>query len=158
VTGRLGPWHILALSFLGGCVMVLIFPARQTLLPATVERRQLGAAVALASAGQNAGRVVGPSLAGFLIGALAVATCFFVQAAGFVAALLCTLGLPRQPVARQTRQSSAARNLLEGLGYIRHDKTVFALMMLSVVPYFVAMPYQQLLPVFALRSPALRQI
>jgi MFS family permease len=149
VTGLIEAWHVVAIGLVSGCVMVLIFPARQALLPSTVERRQLGGAVALASAGQNAGRVVGPSLAGVLISALGVSACFFLQAAGFVVALLCTAKLRPQPVAGQTRRSSAAQNLLEGLRYIRGDRTVFALMSFAAVPCFLAMPYQQLLPIFA---------
>jgi len=148
-SGLVQPWHILVTAFVSGSLMVLIFPTRQALVPATVERRQIGPAVALSSAGQNAGRVLGPSLAGLLISWLGVAACFFAQAGGFVAALLCTAQLKPQPAAGHIRSSSAVENLLDGLRYIRRDPTVFALMGLAAVPAFLAMPYQQLLPVFA---------
>jgi MFS family permease len=149
VTGLVEPWHVVVTALASGMLMVVIFPARQAMIPATVERRQLGAAVALASAGQNSGRVVGPSLAGLLIAGFGVAACFVTQAAGFVAALMCSTQLPRQPASRQTKGSSATQNLVEGFRYVRHDPTVFALMVLAAVPCFLAMPYQQLLPVFA---------
>jgi predicted MFS family arabinose efflux permease len=128
---------------------VLIIPARQALLPATVERSQLGAAIALLSAGPNSGRVIGPSLTGILIAAFGVATAFAVQAAGFVLALLCALMLAPRPSAGRTRRHSAAQDLLEGLRYVWEDPTVLALMFLQAIPAFLLMPYTQLLPIFA---------
>ncbi len=44
-----------ATAFLEGCFFVLIVPARQALLPATVARREFGAAIALMSARTRAG-------------------------------------------------------------------------------------------------------
>jgi MFS family permease len=148
-TGQIQPWHVVATALAGGCLFVLVVPARQALVPATVEREQLSAAIALMSAGQNGGRVVGPSLAGMLIAGFGVAASFAVQAAGFLLALLCAAMLPPQPAASQTRQHSAAENLLEGLRYVWEDPTVLALFGLQAIPAVLIMPYTQLLPIFA---------
>jgi MFS family permease len=133
----------------GGCLFVMIVPSRQALVAATVERSQLGVAIVLNSAGQNSGRVVGPSLAGLLIAGFGVAMSFAVQAGGFVLALLCAAMLPPQPSAGRARQSSAAQNLIEGLRYVWKNPTVLALMWLQAIPAFLLMPYSQVLPIFA---------
>ena len=63
-TGLVQPWHVALTAFLSGCLFVLIIPARQALLSSTIERSQLGPAIALMSTGQNSGRIIGPALAG----------------------------------------------------------------------------------------------
>ena len=143
------PWHVALNAFVTGALIVAIIPAHQALIPTTVPRSQSGAAVTLASAGQNAGRVLGPALAGLLVAAFGVAACFFALAAAFTIALLSTFKLEPRPVASRAGGSSAVQNLLEGLGYIRRDPTVLGLMTLAALPALLLMPYQQLLPVFA---------
>ena len=147
-TGLVQAWHVAAIAFLSGSFFVLINPARQALLPAAVARHQLGAAIALMSAGTNAGRVIGPSLAGLLVAAFGAATAFGVQAVGSVLALVCAARLARRP-ARHARRRSALQNLLEGLRYAWRDPTVLALLGLQAIPAMLIMPYVQLMPVFA---------
>jgi len=148
-TGLVEPWHVAAVALASGCCLVVIVPARQALLPSTIERPQMGAAIALMSIGLNSGRVVGPSIAGVLIAAFGAAVAFAAQAVGFVLALLCAWMLAPQRSAGQARQRSALQNLLEGLRYVWNDPTVFALMCLQAIPAFLLMPYAQLMPIFA---------
>src|SRR4051794_1940548 len=82
VTGAIQPWQVAVLSFISGTMIVLIVPARQAILPSTVERAQLGPAIGLLSAGTNSGRVIGPSLAGVVLALFGVAATFAAQAAG----------------------------------------------------------------------------
>lgn len=82
------PWHVALLAFLSGCFFVGIVPARQALLPTTVERASLSAAIAMMSAGTNFGRVIGPSVGGLAIAALGAAMAFALQGVAFVLAPL----------------------------------------------------------------------
>ena len=148
-TGLVQPWHVAAAAFAGGTLLVLIIPARQALLPATVERSQLGPAIALMAAGTNSGRVVGPSLTGLLIAVFGAATAFAAQAAGFLLALVCAAMLVPGRAAGRVRRRSAAQDLVEGLRYAWEDPTVRALMAVQAIPAFLIMPYTQLLPIFA---------
>jgi MFS family permease len=127
----------------------LIIPARQALLPTTVERSALGAAIALNSAGVNFGRVIGPSLAGVAIAIAGAAAAFAVQGLGFLSALVCAALLPKASGASRGRPRSAFQSLMEGIQYVWRDPTVLALMLLQAIPAFLIMPYNQLLPIFA---------
>jgi MFS family permease len=148
-TDLVRPWHVLVLAFLSGSVMSFIFPTRQALVPSLVPRDMLANAVALNSAGQNSTRVIGPSLAGMLIGLVGTAICFFIQAAGLVGAALMSirLRLPPREVARA--RASAVENLLEGLHYIRGNPRISGLIGLAAIPTVLALPYMQMLPVVA---------
>ena len=60
---------VVVLIVLGaGCAMALGFPSYMALLPDLVPRDDLPGAVALSSAQWNLGRVIGPALAGIVIG------------------------------------------------------------------------------------------
>jgi len=148
--GQVQPWHVVLTAFLSGAIFVLIMPARQALLPLTIERPQMGAAIGLMSAGTNFGRVIGPSLSGVMIALFGIAAAFGTQAVGFLLALVCAalLVVPR-PSAPRSQQRSAVHSLFEGLRFVWNDSTVLALLSLQAIPAFLIMPYTQLLPVFA---------
>lgn len=148
-TGAVRPWHVLITSLLGGAFLSVVFPARQTLVPAVVPRAYLTNAISLNSAGQNATRVAGPALAGIVIAVTSLASCFFLQAAGFVWAAWATSRLRVRPNAAATSRAGVWANFAEGLRYIAGRKDIAALLSLAAVPPLFGMPYYQFLPVVA---------
>src|SRR5688572_8106756 len=70
VTGVVTTWHVYVLAFVFGIGRALEAPARQSFVPEMVGPENLGNAVALNSASFNAGRLIGPAVAGVLIAAL----------------------------------------------------------------------------------------
>jgi MFS family permease len=147
-SGWVAPWHVYLLSFISGATVTVNFPARQAMIPALVPPGEVGRAVAGIAAGQNGARVVSPGLAGALISVSGLAACFLAQVGVFVTALMMTWGLPTTPRPR-TAGTGALGAMLAGFGHIRDNPTLRALMLLAVVPTVLALPYQQLLPVFA---------
>ena len=67
VTGVVQTWHVFVIAFVFGIGRALEAPARQSFVPEMVGREDLGNAVALNSASFNAGRLIGPAVAGLLI-------------------------------------------------------------------------------------------
>src|SRR6267154_4450473 len=65
--GQIRPWHILVLAGLGGVAMAFDMPARQAFMVEMTSREDLMNAVSLNSSIVNGARVVGPSVAGFLM-------------------------------------------------------------------------------------------
>src|SRR3990172_11749396 len=64
------PWHLLALAFLAGAITAFDQPSRAAIVPHLGDRRDLMNAVALISVVWQSSRIVGPALAGVLIGFL----------------------------------------------------------------------------------------
>jgi MFS family permease len=149
--GHIQPWHVVVISILGGSAMAFVAPTRQALVPAVVPRDNLANAVALNSAGQNATRIVGPSAAGLLIAWLGTAICFLVQTVGFILALVMSyrLKLPDHQTVTQQAKASVTSNIVDGFTYIRSLPVLSGLMIMAAVPTVLAMPYLQMLPVFA---------
>lgn len=141
---------VLILAFAYGSSMAFIFPTRHAIIPALVEKKDLGNAIALNAAGQNATRVFGPSLAGLLIATVGLTGTFVVAAALQIIALLSTMRLPR---AAEAPQSGARPRMLasvrEGLVYVARDPMLTGLILLATIATVFIMPYLNLMPVFA---------
>src|SRR5258706_6000362 len=96
-TGLIQAWQILVLAGLGGMVMAFDMPARQAFMVEMTSREDLMNAVSLNSSIVNGARVVGPSVAGFLMAHVGMAMCFFLNGLSFVAVMagLLMMRLPK---------------------------------------------------------------
>ncbi len=125
--GRAGPAEVFAVVLLFGVINVVDGPARQAFVPEMVGSRQLANAVALNSLVFNGARVVGPALAGILIGTLGTALCFDLNALSYLA-VIASLWLMR-PAELHTPPRTAAgatvrTQIKEGLAYARRTPQV----------------------------------
>jgi predicted MFS family arabinose efflux permease len=144
--GWIEPWHLIVAAILSGALLAVSQPATQTLVPALVPRRDLPNALALTSAGNSSTRIIGPSIAGVLIGAVGLAGCFVSQAGTLFAAAGLTL-LIRLP--RHAPTGGAIRGgVIDGLKIISRDRILTGLLLLGAAPALLAYPYIQMLPVF----------
>jgi predicted MFS family arabinose efflux permease len=106
-------------------------------------------AIALNSSLFNAARVVGPAIAGLLIGAVGIAWCYFLNGLSYIAVIagLLLMKLPRNvPPAKPT---SAWAGFREVLAYLRGDRRLRVLMLLTATISVFGFPYIAMMPVFA---------
>jgi len=148
-SGAIGRWSMLVLVAVYGTIMSFVFPTRTAIVPSLVARKDLANAVALNSASQNATRVIGPSLAGVLIGVLGVAETFAVAAAMQALALIATVRLPSIVAEATSRGGRMWASLTVGLRIVAQSPHLIALIMLALAPTVLVMPYINLMPVFA---------
>src|SRR5581483_11507467 len=146
------PWHVDVIAFLGGTVLVLDAPARQALTFRMVGRDELPNAVALNSSLFNGGRIIGPAIAGAMLGAAGVGWCFAVNAASFLA-VLTSLALMRPseffPVERDEKTPSLWQGTREGLAFVRRSPRIVAVLSTTVVFSSLLFNVNVLLPILA---------
>lgn len=142
------PWELLLAAFVNGVFAATNNIARQTITPGTVPRDELGAAVGVASAASNGARILGPSLAGFVIGYTGNAGAFVLQCLLALAGTVFALRLS-DAVTGPMRAAPRASALRDALGYLAARPVLRDLTVLAAIPMFVAFPYLQFLPVFA---------
>jgi MFS family permease len=142
-------WHAMLFSLVMGCGFAMNAPIRQSLIANTVPLKDLGNAIALNSTAVNATRIIGPAIGGVLIVAFGVAGNFLLQAGLYVCmvAVIFPMKVPYRDTLSASK-TSAFRSLKEGFQYVWDDKTMFGLMMLSVIPSLFVMPILQIMPVF----------
>jgi MFS family permease len=147
MTGLVQPWHLPIAAFLNGSLQALLIPNQQALVPALLPRAVLTNGIGLMSAGQNMTRVVGPSIAGVVIGAIGVGPTFLAQAAALAVAfaLVFTVVLPPRPP-----RSAAGRGVFDGIRLIASRPDLRGLFLLASIPTLFVFPYIGFLNVFAL--------
>lgn len=147
MAGTVQPWHLLIAAFINGSLLSVLTPTQQAITPALVAREDLTNAIGLTSAGGNATRVIGPSLAGAIIGASSAGPAFLIQAIalGVAFALITKTQFPAQIRGGAVR----ARAALDGMSYVLRRDDLRALFLLAVIPNLFTFPYIQFLNVFA---------
>lgn len=147
--GAVNVGWILALVLLHGTAKAFEVPTRQSFFVDLVGKDDLTNAIALNSAAFNASRIVGPALAGVLIGTVGIAAAFYLNAASYLAVLagLLAIRLPRFRPPSGPR--SLRKNLREGFDYIRENRLARTLVGLIATISILGLPYAMLMPVFA---------
>lgn len=148
-TNAIQVWHLIAASFLNGVVFSLSMPARQTIIPELVGEERLMNAIALNSVGMNITRVVGPALAGVLIGLIGVSGVYIIITGCYVVTAGAMLMVSATGVAARMKKAGVIRDLVEGLAYVRWHSIVLMLLVVELVIELFGWPYLILMPVFA---------
>lgn len=148
-TGRITYPALLMLVFVLGTASAFEVPTRQSFFAELVGKHDLQNAIALNSSAFNATRIVGPAIAGLLIGAAGIAACFYANAVSYVAVIAGLLMMRLPPVRRAPASESIREGLREGLAYIRGDRVVRTLVWMIAAMSITVFPYAMLLPVFA---------
>ena len=155
-TGRVEPWHVVAVSFVSGAVFAFDNPARQSLYPRLVAREALTSAVAFQSVIWQGTRMIGPGIAGLIVAnvggdeTLGLAAGFCFAAAGFFVMALAMTRLRIPGGDSQTGGgSSGMQALAEGLRFIRGDSIVMFLILMSFANAFFGGAHLILMPAVA---------
>lgn len=126
-SGRILPWHIIAIALALGVANSFDAPARQAFVIELVDREDLTNAIALNSTMFNAAVVVGPAIAAAIYALLGPTWCFTINGLSFIAVIIALLLMKLAPQASPQRRSSALSQLKEGLRYTVAHPTIRAL-------------------------------
>ncbi|HEY3341363.1 MAG TPA: MFS transporter [Anaerolineae bacterium] len=130
-TGAIQIWHVYILAIVQGVINAVDNPVRQALPVELVGHSDVSNAVALNSMLFNAGRIVGPAVAGIIIASAGIAPALYINAASFVAVIVALLMMnPAQFVKHSARpRQHVLRELREGLSYARRTPTVITILL-----------------------------
>jgi MFS family permease len=131
-TGVIQIWHIYVLAMVQGVINAIDNPVRQALPVELVGRSDVSNAVALNSMLFNAGRIVGPAVAGIVIASAGIAPALYINAASFVAVIVALLMMnSAQFVNHSTRaRQHVVHELGEGLSYARRTPTIITILLI----------------------------
>ncbi len=150
LTGSAEVWHLVVLAVVLGTINAFDMPTRQSFIVQMIERKEdLGNAIALNSAMVTATRILGPSVAGVLIGAFGEGVCFLANAISYVAVIAALLAMRVAPPPARPANGRVIDGLTEGLGYVARLAPVRDTLLLLAFVSFMGMPYYVLMPVFA---------
>src|SRR5215472_14944236 len=140
---------VIGLALMLGVINAFDMPARQSFLVELVGKDDLMNAIALNSSMFNGARIIGPAIAGLIIGWLGEGICFAINGASFLAVLggLLVIKVKQRPVDRT--DGSALSHLREGFLYIRRTDAVLAILLMVALVSLFGTSYSVLMPIFA---------
>ena len=152
------PWHVYVAGFIMGTAWTVDFSARRAFYSELFDKGGLLNAVALDSATMTGSSMLGPLLGGILIFVggfeAAYATMLGALIPGFV--LLLSLkstgkstGMAPGTARLQRPTMRAATLLVDTLRVIRTNRTIWAVVMVTICVNFFGFPFMQMLPVIA---------
>lgn len=144
------PGVVALIVFAAGCAMALGFPAYMAILPDLVPRDDLPGAMALSSAQWNLGRVIGPALAGVVIGLGGYEWAFGINALSFLAVIAVVVSL-RLPPPAPVQEASILASIRAGARYARSDPGLRVVIAYMALNSFLAAPFIALVPAVALK-------
>lgn len=156
LAGLIQIWHIVALAFVLGSANAVEITARQSMLVELVGKQALPNAIALQATIFNLARVLGPSLTAvvlLLVKNQGEGWAFFINGMSFLFVIL-GLFFVRTPfkAARSApagEKPAMSREFKEGLGYIRTNALVTAILLLATLIGFFGFPFVQQIPALA---------
>jgi MFS family permease len=139
---------LLFTSIFQGIVAAFVMPARQSIIPELVSRKELMNAVSLNTMGMNVFRIASPAIAGFLIDNISFEAVYFIMAGLFASGIVFNAMLPRTTQSSM-RGSNPIQDIKEGLVYMKGKPSIVFILSIAFSFIVFFMPFQNLLAVFS---------
>jgi MFS family permease len=143
-------WEIIALTAMQGLINAFDMPGRQSFLVQMVDdRNDLSNAIAINSSMANGGRLIGPAIAGLVIGAVGEGWCFFIDGVSYLAVIASLLLMRIRPLELRRNTASMLEQMREGWDYVRTFRPIRTILLLFVLISLMGYSYAVLMPIFA---------
>lgn len=147
---RITLWEIIALTALQGMINAFDMPGRQSFLVQMIEdRNDLSNAIAINSSMANGARLVGPAIAGLVIGAFGEGWCFLIDGVSYFAVIASLLLMRIKPTHIRHYTTTMLEQMREGWDYVRTFRPIRTILLLFALVSLMGYSYAVLLPVFA---------
>jgi len=146
-TGLVHVWQILCLSFVSGFAQAFGAPAYSALIPTLVDKEDMPNAIALNSIQFNVAVMVGPALAGLVLGKLGEKWCFGLNALSFLAPIVSLSIITTRFLPVKTTETMFS-SLKQGIRFTRKQGSMEALIVLAFCMTALGMPMRTYIPVF----------
>jgi MFS family permease len=145
-------WEIIVLTALQGLINAFDMPARQSFLIQMIEdRNDLGNAIAINSSMVNGARLIGPAIAGLLIGAFGEGWCFLVDGVSYFAVIASLVMMRIKLLDVRRTASSMLEQVREGWNYVRAFRPIRTILLLFSLLCLMGYPFAVLLPVYVVQ-------
>ena len=153
-------WHIYAISFVLGTIQGINMPAQMAIVPDLVDERDILNATSLNMAVFNTGRIMAPSLAGWIIENVGMGQALYLNAACYAISCLFLLLMKGAEFRSRAGGSGGSgrsvgsgganilRDFWEGVRFVAATPIAFTLVGMSFAFGFFGAAYIQVLPAF----------
>lgn len=143
---------LVVISIIVGASASFDWPARLSILPTLVSRRELPSAVAVHSAAFNGARVIGPALAGWMIALLGLSASFGLSGGLTIPFLIMLFSMAAMVPAAPARTKDTPKpftTLIDGYKYIWRTVDIRTMIFIDLFPIIIGMSYLTMTPAIA---------
>ena len=133
ITDNIPVGRILALATVQGVLTAFDNPVRRSFVTEMVPTEHVANAVSLNSAIMTGSRVIGPALAGVLIGAFGYAWCFLLDSFSYLAVLGGIAMMRKAELFPSVKAERAKGQVRAGLSYVRSNQDLFVPMVMMAI-------------------------
>ena len=143
--GRIEIWQILAFAVALGISNSFEMPTQSALVPELVGRDEIQKGISIDRSVFHGSRVIGPTVGGYLINWLGLASAFFANALSFVALIAAIFSLPPRTKGTAEEEEKRSSGMKDGFKFVAHDKasramvTLIATQSLCIFPIITVM-------------------
>ena len=141
-------WHIYGIAFILGTIQGVNMPARMAIVPDLVGRDDILNATSLNMAVFNTGRIMGPSLAGWIIQHVGMGHALYFNALCYALGCVCLLMMSGVESRSQNKDANMLRDFWAGIKYVAMTPIAFTMVGMSFAFGFFGAAYVQVLPAF----------
>lgn len=138
---------LVVIVLLRSVILAVETPVRNSFIASLAEKKQLASAISMHTSIIHISRLLGPAMAGFLLVSVHENSLFILYMVLLLLSAVCMIRLPeglRQEMANTDKKSS----MKKVFSYIKQDRPLRALLLVSIIPMLFGFPYSSLLPVF----------
>lgn len=149
-SGTPNVWVVIALAAALGVVQAMETPVRSSLTPELVPvKADLPSAIAFSGGMQNAGRMLGPTIAGLLLIWFNESMCFLLNAVSKFGVLVSLAYIRYESTPGTAPRANVWASIRDGARYTWSLKPLRFLLPMMAIMSFCITPYQALMPIFA---------
>jgi MFS family permease len=148
LSGSVRYWHVAVLATLLGVLNTIDNPSRQSLMIELVGKDDLMNAIALNSSIFNLARIIGPAIAGILIGYIDIGLCFLINGISYLAVLAGLFMMDIREENTVSRKAGILKEMKEGLAYVYKTPKIYTPLLLMLFINVFAMNFNVLVPVY----------
>jgi MFS family permease len=143
---------IYAVAFVGGLTVAFDNPARRAFVVEMVPEAQINNAVSLNSTLMTGSRVIGPALAGLLVGTVGFGWAFLVDGVSYVAVIAAFLMMRTSELRPSVVAKRGRGQVREGLRYARSVPELFVPLVMMAIIGTLSYNFQVVFPLFTTRD------
>lgn len=140
MTGRIQMWHIMVMATLLGVCIAFEMPAISALVPELVKHDEIASAVAMDRSVFHGSRLIGPSIAGWIVSRWGAATAFFGNAASFLGLIIAIKTLPPRPAGTKEEEEQRQSGIMDGFHYLKSDRIMVLMVALIALTTIFVFP------------------
>jgi MFS family permease len=138
--GHIQIWHVMVMASLLGICIAFEMPAISALVPELVHRDEIAAAVALDRSVFHGSRLIGSSVAGWMVALWGAATAFFANAFSFLALIVALVTIPPRKLGTKEEEEQRRSGIMEGFRYIKSDRVMLSMILLIALTTIFIFP------------------